>query len=378
MVNKKIKICYIVSVDITLRFILFNQLKFIKREGYDVYSVCSRGKWAKDIEKEGIRVKNIKLKRRISPISDLIALINLFFYFKKEKFDIVHTHTPKAGLIGQLAAKMAGVHVIVNTVHGFYFQKDDLWLKRKFFLLTEKISAKCSNLIFFVNKEDIETATKEKICSPALMKYFGGGINVEKFDPKRFSKKFILEKKKQFKINPNNKVVGIIARLVREKGYLDLFFAFKKVINAFPNTTLLVVGFLEPEKKDTINPAIVKRYKIEKNVIFLGERVDVDEIYPLMDIFVLPSHREGLGVSIIEASAMEKPVVSTNIRGCREVVEDGFTGKLVPVSDSDKLAEAIMFLMDNPKESKKMGKRGRVKAKKEISERAFLERGVFL
>jgi glycosyltransferase involved in cell wall biosynthesis len=258
MPNKKIKICYVTSVDITVKFIVFSQLEFLKREGYDVYVVCSYGKWIDEIKNTGIKVKTIRFKRKISPISDLISLIHLFFYFRKEKFDIVHTHTPKAGLLGQLAAKLAGVPIIINTIHGLYFQKNDHNHKRRFFILIERIAAKCSSLIFFVNKEDMATATDENICMPELMRYFGGGVDMKKFNPKRFSKDFILEKKRQFGINPNNKVIGIVARLVIEKGYLDLFSAFIIILKHFSRVTLVVVGSLEPEKKDAINPIIFK------------------------------------------------------------------------------------------------------------------------
>ncbi len=368
------KICYITSIDTTIKFILFSQIKFLKREGYDVCAVCSSGKWIKDIEKEEMKVKTIKFKRKISPISDLIVLVRLFFYFKKEKFDIIHTHTPKPGLLGQLAAKMVGVSIIVNTIHGFYFQKEDSLMKRKFFILIEKIAAKCSDLIFFVNKEDIETAIKEKICKRDLIKYFGGGIDIERFSLERFSEEFILSKKKQLGINPDARVIGIVARLVEEKGYLDLFRAFRKVLNKFPNTLLLVIGSEEPEKGDAIDPNIVRRYSIQNNVIFLGEREDVDELYALMDIFVLPSYREGLGISIIEASAMEKSVITTDIRGCREVVENGETGILIPTGNPEKLAEAIFYLFNNPEKAREMGRKGREKVLREFDERIIFSR----
>lgn len=375
MENLRTKICYIASVDVTIKFILLNHIKFLKKEGYDVYAVCSSGKWIKDIEKEGIKVKSMRFKRKFfSPISDLLALIKLFFYLKNEKFDIVHTHTPKAALIGQLAAYFAGIPIIVNTIHGFYFQKNDSWLKRKVFILIEKIAARCSDVIFFVNKEDMATAIEEKICKEKSIRYFGGGIDVERFNPDRFSKDFILNKKKELGLNPNNKIIGIVARLVREKGYLDLFSAFRKVLKVFPKTTLLVVGSLEPEKKDAINIAIAKRYKIEEHTIFLRERADVDEIYSLIDIFVLPSYREGLGISLIEASSMKKPVVATNIRGCREAIDNGKTGILVQTKNSDELSKAIIYLFGNPKIAEQMGIEGREKVKREFDERMIFNR----
>jgi len=374
MKNFKAKICYVANVDMAVKFLLLNQLNFLKNNDYDIYAVCSAGNLVKDIEKEGIKVKTIRFKRKISPISDLITLFRLYFYLKEEKFDIVHTHTPKPGLLGQLAAKMAGVPIIINTIHGFYFSENSSLLKRKFFVFIEKIAAKCSDLIFFISEENIKTATEEKICSPDLIKYLGRDIDMQRFDPKRFSEEFILARKKQFGISPNKKIVGIIARLVEEKGYLELFEAFKKVLEKFPNAVLLVIGPEEPEKKDAINHEVVKNYNIEKNVLFLGRKTNVDELYPLMDVFVLPTHREGIGATILEASAMEKPVIASRIGGCPEAINNKVTGILLPIKDSEKLAEAIIYLLKNPKRAKEMGKKGREKILREFDEKLIFDR----
>ncbi|MBA7573615.1 N,N'-diacetylbacillosaminyl-diphospho-undecaprenol alpha-1,3-N-acetylgalactosaminyltransferase [subsurface metagenome] len=372
--NNKIRVCQVTTVDSSIRFLILNQIKNLQREDYEVLAVCSRGKWIKEIEENGIRVKTIEMKRKINPISDLIALFQLISFFKKEKFDIVHTHTPKASFLGQFAAKIAGVPIIINTIHGFYFQKGDPWLKRIFFTLIEKIGASWSDLIFSVNTEDIETAIKEKICDSNLIKYLGGGIDLSRFNTDRFPQEFIENKKQKLAIDPSKKIIGIVARLVKEKGYLELFDAFKKVLEKLPEALLLIVGTLELEKKDAMDPSIVKNDVIEKNVIFLGERTDIDEIYPLMDIFVLPSHREGLGLSILEASAMGKPVVATNIRGCRDAVEDGKTGILVPPKNPEKLAKALIYLLSNPERAREMGKGGRKKVEKLFDEKLIFDR----
>ena len=368
-IKHKIKICCVANVDITIKFLLLPEFKFLIKEGYDVYAVCSPGKWISDIEKEGIKVKTIKITRNITPLYDLITLYRLWSYFRKEKFDIVHTNTPKPGLLGQLAAKLAGTPIIINTIHGFYFQNGSPYLKRKFFILIEKIAAKCSDLIFHINKEDVKTAIEEGVCSSKLIKYLGEPVNINRFNPERFSKEFIDNKKKELNIPADFKIVGIIARMVQEKGYLDLFKAFKLTLKVFPKTILLIIGPEEPEKKDAINQKAVENYDIEKNVIFLGERTDVNEICALMDVFVLPSYREGLGISILEASAMEKPVIATNIRGCREAVDDGETGILVPVKSPEKIAEALIYFLENPTKAKEMGKKGRLKVAKEFDER---------
>jgi len=372
--NNQIKICYVTSSDLTLKFILFNQLKFIQGLSFEVSAVCSEGKWVKEIEKQGIKVKIINFNRDFNVFVHIICFFKLLSYFKKEKFDIVHVHTPVPGLLGQLAAKLTSVPIIINTIHGLYFQNKDKWLKRKFFILAEKIAGKCSDLVFFVNKEDMETAVKEKICRPEVIRYFGGGINCFKFNPNNFSKELIFKKKRELGINGNGKVIGIVARLVREKGYLEFFEAFSQVVRKFPQATLLIIGPQEPKKRDKIDPNIVRRYGIKNNVLFLGERENIAEFYALMDIFVLPSWREGLGISIIEASAMEKPIVATDIRGCRETVENNKTGILIPAKNSKKIAEAIIYLLNNPEKAKEMGRQGRMKVLREFDERLVFDR----
>lgn len=372
---KKIKICFVVAADITLKFLLLEELKLFQSKEYKVFAVCSPGKWILDIKKEGIEVKEITIKRKIfTPISDLISLIELFFYFKKERFDVVFTFTPKPELLGQLAAKIAGVPIIINTIFGFYFSESTSYLKRKFFIFIEKIAAQCSDAILFRNKEDLETATKEKIGNNTLNKYIGDGIDIEKFNNARFSEEFIKEKKKRLGIAFRIPVIGIVARLVKEKGYIELFEAHKKVIETFKDATLLAVGPSDLEKKDSIDPNIVENFGIENNVVFLGERTDVDELYPLMDIFVLPSYREGFPHSVMEALAMARPVVATNVRGCREAIENGFTGILIPPRNSEKLAEAIIHLLSHPDVAKKMGGQGRIKAEKEFDKRFLLHK----
>ena len=347
---------------------LIPQLQFLQKEGYDVYVVCSEGKWINEIEKAGIKVKTIKIKRNITPFYDLITLFKLWNYFRKEKFNIVHTHTPKPGLLGQLAAKMAGVPIVINTIHGLYFHSQSSFAKKRFFILMEKVAAKCSDLILSQNKEDMSTLVKEKISKSEKIKYLGNGVDITKFDSEKFSENFVSEKKKELNIPFDFNVIGIVARLVEEKGYLDLFEAIKIVLKVFPKTILLVTGAKDSEKKDVINPEVVKNYGIERNVIFLGERSDVDEIYPLMDIFVLPSYREGFPRSVLEAMAEKRPVIASNIRGCQEEIDTGENGVLIPVKNSKKLAETIIFLINNPSRAKVFGENAREKVKKYFNE----------
>lgn len=373
--KKNIKICYVASVEMTVRFILFNILKFLENEGYDVTIVCSEGNWIEGIERENIKFKPVRFKRKFfTPFSDIVTFAKLFFYFKKEKFNIVHTHTLKPEVYGQIAAKLAGVPIVANTIHGFYFGEQTSFLRKRVVIFLERIAAYCSDIIFSVSNLVIETSIKEKICRPGLIKYWGGGVNVFRFDPKRFSQDFIVQKKKQLGIDSESRVIGIVARLVVEKGYLDLLASLKIILTKFPNTILLVIGQEEPEKRDGITKEIFKKYGVENNVMFLGERIDIDELYPLMDIFTLPTHREGIGAAILEASAMEKPVVVTNTGGCPEAVDDQKTGILVPLRNADKLAKAIIYLFENLETAHQMGKAGREKILREFDERFIFDR----
>ena len=351
----RVKICHVANSSFAVKSLLVPQLKFLIKEGYDVSAACAEGKWSDEIKKEGIKVKNINFSRNVLSSSHFIAFLQLFFYFKKEKFDIVHTHNPVPGLLGQLAAKFAGVPIIINTIHGFYFTDNTPAFKRKVFIFLEKVAAKCSTLIFSQNKEDIKTAVKEEICSPEKIRYLGNGINIDKFNIERFSKDFIIEKKKELGLKDNSKIIGIVARMVKEKGYLELFEACKNIFEKIPDAFLLAIGPEEPGKKDGFNQSIVKDYGIEDKVIFLGERNDVDELYPLMDVFVLPSHREGFPRSLIEASAEKIPIVATNIRGCREAVDNNKTGILIPAKNIAELEKAIIYLFNNSEVAKNMG-----------------------
>ncbi|GAG26967.1 unnamed protein product, partial [marine sediment metagenome] len=259
-----IKVCQVSTIPFAIRFLLLDQIKNLQKEGYEVSAVCSPGKWIKEIEENNIPVKPIAMTRKISPFTDLVTLFKLINYFKKQKFDIVHTSTPKAGFLGTLAAKIAGVPVIIHSNLGFYFQKDSHWAKKKFFVFIERITAACSDLVFSVAKPDIQTALKEDICKPEKIKYMGWWINSEKFNPNKFSQEFIKEKRKELKIPERARIIGINARLVRDKGYYELFESFKQVLKGHPNTILLIIGPEEPKKRDRINPAIVfKEFGIE-------------------------------------------------------------------------------------------------------------------
>ncbi|MSU54320.1 MAG: glycosyltransferase family 1 protein [Candidatus Staskawiczbacteria bacterium] len=374
MPKDKLKICHVASADMTVKLLLMPQLKFLMGLNYDVHAVCSPGKLVSGIEKEGIKVKTIRIKRKISPFADLVSLVELFFYFRKEKFTMVHTHGPKPGLLGQLAAKMAGVPVIVDTIHGLYFTENSPFFKKRFFMTMRRVAARCSDVIFSQNKEDIDTMIGQKISPARKMRYLGNGIDIKKFNPENFSGEIINKKRRELGIVANAKVIGTVGRLVKEKGYLDLFEAMKIVLKKHPDVLVVAVGPQEPEKKDKLDPSVVKTYGIENNILFLGQREDMAQLYAVMDIFVLASHREGFPRSVIEAMAMQKPIVVTDIRGCREEIEHNKNGLMVPMKNPEKLAEAIIFLLEHPDNAKEFARQAKLRAQKEFDEKLVFEK----
>lgn len=369
MPKKKIKLCVVCAIDITFKVLLLAQIKAAQKAVYDVYGICTEGPNFDMLCQQGIKMYPVTIKRSISPFSDLRAFWKMYRFFKKERIDTVHTHTPKCSLLGQLAAKFAGVPIIVNTVHGFYFHDNMKPLAQRFYIMMEKLAAKCSTMILSQNPEDIETAVELGICKRQKIKYLGNGVDLTKFDPNRFDEVFKRSKREQINIPQDVVVVGIIGRLVREKGFIELFEAMQQVMAGNNKVRLMIIGPEEPEKADRISAATFVEYGIADRTIWLGYREDIPELLACCDIYALPSWREGFPRSAIEAAAMGLPVVATDIRGCRQVVDDGVNGLLVPLRDVVQLAPAIKKLVADKKLRERMGQAGYEKARLEFDEK---------
>lgn len=373
-----LKIAHITTVDMSLRYLLFNQLLSLKEAGYEVVAISSPGPEVPALEAAGIRHIAVPMTRRaFTPLKDLYALWRLYRVMRRERFTIVHTHTPKAGILGRLAAKLAWVPVITHTSHGFVFHDRSAWLWRTFFTALERIAAQCADLIFSVNREDIKIAARERICDRRKMVLLGEGgigIDVMLFDPARFTPDDLARKRLEIGLPQGAKVIGFVGRLVREKGVLELFEALSLVQLQMPEVRLLIVGPVDMDKSDAITPDAARRYGIAEICHFVGMRQDMPEMYALMDVFVLPSHREGFPRAPMEASAMKVPCVVTDVRGCREAVEHGRNGLLVPLGDVRALAEAILEILLDPEKARRMGEEGRRIALERFDERRVFEK----
>jgi glycosyltransferase involved in cell wall biosynthesis len=369
---RKPRVAHVTTVDLSLRYLLLNQLQRIQSEGYEVFGISAAGPDVPVVEAAGIRHFAVPMTRRITPIADLRCLWELFRIMRRERFDVVHTHTPKAGLLGQLAARLAGVPIVANTLHGFYFHDDTKPWLRRFYIWMERVAAKCSDTILSQNREDMATAVAERIASPEQLKWLGNGIDVARFDRRRLADSSLESMRRELGIDSDAPVVGFVGRLVEEKGILDLLEAAKTVVLAIPNTQFLIVGPYDDDKPDALRPDVAEQYGVAANCHFVGMRNDMPELYGLMDVLVLPSYREGFPRAPMEASAMEVPTVVTDIRGCREAVDHGENGLLFPVGDADALARSLVELLGDDERRTQMGATGR-----RIAEDRFDELKVF-
>lgn len=373
----RIRVAHISTVDMTLRYILLNQLQSVRSAGFEVMAISAPGPNVPAIEAAGIPHIPVPLTRRFTPLIELKALWILYRVIQREGFAIVHTHTPKAGLLGRLAAKLANVPVIVHTNHGFLSHERSSLLASLFWTTLEKIGAHCSDLIFSNNMEDIETAIRLRICEPTKIMPLGPGgigIDIDRFNPASMSPEVIVRKRDEIGLKRDGPVVGFVARLVREKGLLEFLAAAYIVCKKIPDTQFLIVGPVDTDRPGALEPDCAASYGVADACYFLGLRHDMPELYALMDVFVLPSHREGFGRVLAEASAMKVPVVATNVRGCRETVEHGHNGLLVPLGDVQALADAIVELLTDREKARRIGQEGRRMALERFDERLVFEK----
>jgi glycosyltransferase involved in cell wall biosynthesis/ribosomal protein S18 acetylase RimI-like enzyme len=340
----KLKVAHVATVDLTLRFLLFGQLRRLLDEGYEVVTISAPGPWVADLQAAGIRHIAWQHATRAWDLrSDLLAFVELVRILRRERFDLVHTHNPKPGVLGRIAARLVGIPCVVNTVHGLYATPDDPFAKRALVTAVERLTARFSHLELYQSEEDLAWSRAKRIADPNRSALLGNGTDLSYFDPGHVPSGRVEELKEELRIPADACVVGVVGRLVAEKGYRELFAAAKQVRGLMPNVRFLAVGDVNEEKSDSIQPDEIA--SAGRDVIFTGWREDVRDLLAAMDIFVLPSWREGVPRSAIEAAAMGKPLVLTDIRGCREVARDGVEAILIPPKDESRLAEAIIQLV---------------------------------
>ena len=337
------RLVHVTTADISLALLLGPQLRAFAAEGMEVIGMSAPGPFVPQLTEWGI--EHVPLRhatRSVSPGHDLAALPELTRLFRRLRPDIVHTHNPKPGLYGRLAARAAGVPGIVNTVHGFYAAPDDPWSRRTLVYALERTASTCSHIELFQNPEDLEVMRRLGV-SPRKFELLGNGVDLGRFQPRR-SHEEIRRARATLGVDSSAVVVGTVGRLVREKGFRELFAAASRMRSIRPEVVFVVVGPEDQVRDDALDASDIAAARSLGNVVFTGHRHDVEDLYAGFDLYVLPSYREGFPRSAMEAAASGLPVIATDIRGCRQVVDHGDNGLLVPVHDADALTLAIAEL----------------------------------
>ncbi len=344
--TRPIRVGVLCAVSASLDKLLLTQMEGMVHAGYEVYGISSDGPEFAKIRSRGIRVVPVEILRRIHPAHDYRVVGTLVELFRKLRLDILHTHTPKAAFLGQIAARLAGVPIRINTVHGLYYHAFDRGVRRSLYRALEVQTCRIATHVLSQSQEDAKALVEEVGFPWRKVEWLGNGIDLTRFDPERFDSQQRGQIRKQLGVPEDVPVVGIIARMVEEKGLLDLFAAVAKLRQRFPNVWLVHVGFCDFSRSGGLNPEDAKEHGIHDQAVFCGQRNDVERILATMDVYCLPSYREGYPRSVLEANAMGLPAVVTDIRGCREAVIDGYNGLLVPARKPDLLSQAMGKILE--------------------------------
>jgi len=373
--GRVVRVAHLTTTDLTLRYLLLGQLRRLREEGYEVTGISAPGPHAAELAAAGIRHLPWRNATRAWNLrADLRAAVELWSLLRRERFDLVHTHNPKPGVIGRVAARLAGVPVVVNTVHGLYATPDDPVGKRAAVLGLEWLAARCSHLELYQSEEDLRWARRLRLARAGRSELLGNGTDLDRFDPALVGAERVAELRRELGLPGDALVVGMVGRLVAEKGYRELFAAARAVRRADPRVRFLAVGAPDLDKADAITGAELDQ--AGGDVCFAGWRDDVRDLLAAMDVFVLASWREGMPRSAIEAAAMGKPLVLTDIRGCREVARHEREALLVRPRDQEALAAAVLRLAGDPALRERLAAAARRRAVERFSEAAVADRVV--
>lgn len=356
----RLKICQVTAVDFTVEHFLAPLIEALQVAGHDVSICCADTGFSEQLRQGSAAYFDVPFDRSMNPIRHFHAFRQISRIFKSEEFDLVHVHTPIASVVARLAAARTRVPVVVYTAHGFYFHENTKWLTRGFAIAIEWIAGRWTDALFTQSSEDAETARRLRLCRSGNVTAIGNGV-----DPSDFSAAHaptdMAHERIRLGLEPDGVVIVVVGRLVVEKGYLDLLSA----VADFSAVQVWVVGErLQSDHSGQVESAFDDYVQAQggADLVRLGYRSDVSEILRCADIFCLPSHREGMPRSIIEAMMSGLAVVGTDIRGTREEVVNGETGLLVPPNDSVALRAALLTLVEDSEMRDRMGRAGRRRA----------------
>lgn len=371
------RLLHVCAVDFTARHFLLPLMRAQRDWGFQVDFACAPGPATPALVAEGFPHHAVEIPRSAKPSALLSAYRALRALMKRERFDVVHLHTPVASLLGRPAARASRVPLVIYTAHGFYFHDAMPTLEHALHIRLERWAQRYADFLMTQSREDAETAIAQCIAPPGRVLAIGNGVDLRAFNTPSDPDAIRRDVRSEFSIDPAAPLALMMGRVVREKGYPELFAAWPRVLAACPRAHLLCVGPQLASDRDGFAAEaalFLEHAPLEGTVSMAGFRGDVARLLHAADLFVLPSHREGMPRSILEAMASGLPVVATNIRGSREEVVPGETGLLVPPADSDALAHAIVELLNDEPLRLRMGAAARLRAESEFDEQLVIAR----
>lgn len=344
----KKKLIRITTVPISLSGLLQGQSRFMGQY-YEVIGISSDAKKLEIVgKKEGMRVIPIELTRKITPLKDLLALFRLWRVLKKEKPFIVHSHTPKAGTIGMMAAKLAGVPHRLHTIAGLPLV-EATGFKRRLLNAVEKITYSCATMVYPNSTGLQEIVLEHKFTKPSKLKVIGhgssNGIDTDYFNPDLFSEDSKIQLRKKLKLADDDFVFVYVGRLVGDKGINELIAAFKKILSEFDNVQLLMVGSHEKEL-DPLLPETDEFIATSNKIIAAGWADDVRPYFSISDCLAFPSYREGFPNVVMQSGAMGLYSIVSDINGCNEIVQEGVNGTIIPTKNAEALYIAMKQVLE--------------------------------
>jgi glycosyltransferase involved in cell wall biosynthesis len=367
-------VVHITTTDMSLDWLLGPQLVAFRDAGYEVIGMSAAGGHVANLTALGIEHVDVPaFTRSNDPRQDIRAFLQLLRLLRALRPDIVHTHNPKPGILGRIAARCTRTPLIVNTQHGLWAQPTDRFQRRIPVYLAERLAAAFGDIELVQNPEDVDTLVTTLRVPARRVRLLGNGVDLGRFDPGSVGDGSRARLRHEWGIDDGEVVCVIVGRLVREKGIVELLEAAHELRRRGVPARFVVIGPTDPDKDDALDSTILERARVD-GVVLTGTRTDMPECYAAADLFVTASWREGFPRGAMEAAAMGLPTVATDIRGNRQVIDDGVTGVLVPVRDARAIASAIERLVGDPALRSTMGIASRRRAADEFDQQLIIDR----
>lgn len=361
------KIIRVATHSGSLGKLLEGQLKFMTNH-YNVIGIGSEGKWISGetpikqlATKEKIKVIPVEISRDINIFKDIKSLYKLYKIFKAEKPFIVHSHTPKAGTLSMIAAKIAKIPHRLHTVAGLPLL-ETTGLKRKILNIVEKITYRCATKVYPNSLGLLDIIVVNKFARKNKLKVIGNGssngINTSYFNPRLYSETQNLEFRNKLSFSKKDFVFIFLGRLVKDKGINELVTAFNKLSKEFNSVKLLLVGYYNTNTAK-LDIETEKKIKTNKQIKLLDWQEDVRPFLSLANVLVFPSYREGFPNTVLQSSAMELPCIVTNINGCNEIIKNEHNGAIIPVKNTLALFNEMKKILLDEKYYKKLSQNSR-------------------